>query len=379
MRRRGLTRPGCAGANWSFSSARERLEADAFYADLMGVPLRRRAPWEGESEPPPVALPAGFRIGAWLDVGGRSLADNGTAHVDALRAMGISDACIMVNDFSTSSFGFGVVSPERVTVFAGLLRGSGINLTLTSWLRPSRPFIDAMLRDLPPLAQTVGATAIELDVEERWTRASPAGFATHDEAAEYLFAGLRRAAVREAAVNCQVDQIGGPRMRAIVQLADVVIPQAYSTPGHAIGSPYGPRGLQRRAAQHVASAAPGKPIIMGLAAWRLESWPGHSPREIMTIDLQETIRLAGENAIRGARYWSWKHLVGIDARGGRPAKSYGRPFLEQIARSRVAGQPAVVAQPPVVAGPPAIAQPLVQPPAAAAPIRAEDLPWAQSR
>ena len=290
-----------------------------------------------EAETAPVTLPAGFRMGVWLDVGGKHLADHGTTHASRLHALGITDACIMINPLESTSFGFGSVSQARIRAFAALLRGSAIQLTLTSWLRPSRTFIDALVRDLPPFARDVGARAIEFDVEEPWTNNSPTGFTTHDEAAEYLFAGLRRASAPEIAVTCQVDQTDRARMRAMVRQADIVIPQADPTKGagssHAVGGVYGPRGLQRRAAQKVADAvaASGKPIIMGLAAYGRTGWAGHSARDIMKMELEETVTLASSHAIRGARYWSWKHIAGRNGRLGDPANSYTNGFLQDIA------------------------------------------------
>ena len=345
MRRRRFA-SNDVGLGWT--SPYERREADAFYADLMG--LRRRGPsgrmpaiggrFESEvdeAEAAPVTLPAGFRMGAWLDVGGKSLADNGATHASRLHSLGITDACIMINPLDSTAFGFGAVSQARIRAFTALLTGSAIRLTLTSWLRPSRTFIDALVRDLPPFALEVGARAIEFDVEEPWTNNTPSGFATHDEAADYLFAGLRRASAPEVAVTCQVDQTDRARMRAIVRQADIVIPQAYSTKGtgssHAVGGVYGPRGLQRRAAQKVADAvaASGKPIIMGLAAYGRTGWSGQSARDIMKMELEETVALASSHAIRGARYWSWKHIAGFNGKLGNPANGYASGFLQDIA------------------------------------------------
>jgi len=346
MRRRRVARSSQYEVGWA--SPHERRQADAFLADLMGISARglygrtspgSRGRFESESdeaEAAPVTLPAGFRMGVWLDVGGKSLADNGATHASRLHALGITDACIMINPLDSTSFGFGSVSQARIRTFVALLRGSAIRLTLTSWLRPSRTFIDALVRDLPSFAREVGAR-IEFDVEEPWTSNSPSGFTTHDEAADHLFAGLRRAEVSEVAVTCQVDQTDRARMRAMVRHADIVIPQAYSTKGtassHAVGGTYGPRGLQRRAAQKVADAvaASGKPIIMGLAAYGRTGWPGQSARDIMTMELEETVSLRSSHTIQGARYWSWKHIAGFNGKLGNPSNSYANGFLKDIA------------------------------------------------
>jgi hypothetical protein len=338
-----FSRQGGNVPQWASPGARR--DADVFYSALMGLrpsggaATGRLLPWNEAAEAAPVTLPAGFRMGVWVDVGGRSIERNGREHASRLHALGITDACIMINPLTSLSFGFGSVSQTRIRGFGDLLRGSAIRLTLTSWLRPNRNFIDDLVRDLPPFAKDVGARAIEFDVEEPWTRHAPSGFGTHDEAADHLFTGLRtaRAAGLEVAVTCQVDAMGTARMRKILEHADVIVPQAYSTPGaaasHAVGGTYGPRGLQRRAAERVATALAmsGKPIVMGLAAYGRTRWSGHSGRAIMTFELDETVTLAKSHPIRGARYWSWKHIAGINGQLGTPANPYARGFLQDVA------------------------------------------------
>jgi hypothetical protein len=322
----------------TWGSPRERREADAFYVDLMARQLRgwpRGGGWYGreadEAEAAPVTLPAGFRMGVWVDVGGLNLGRHGSDHVSRLQALGITDVSLMINSYTDRAFGFGSMSQARIRAFAALLSGTALRITLTSWLRPERAFIDDLVRDLPPFAQELGARGLEFDVEEVWTRRAVDGFATHDEAAEHLFRGLRAASVPEIAVNCQVDQIDRPRLGALVRNADIVIPQAYGSSTHAVGSVYGPRGLQRRAAEKVAAVAAGKAIVMGLYAHKRNRFAGHSAREIMTMELEETVALRATHRILGARYWSWKWIAGFDGQLGHPAHRYGSEFLHDVA------------------------------------------------
>ena len=53
----------------------------------------------------------------------------------------------------STTFGFGSSLAGAHARLRCTPRGSAIQLTLTSWLRPSRTFIDALLRELPPVAQ----------------------------------------------------------------------------------------------------------------------------------------------------------------------------------------------------------------------------------
>ena len=70
---------------------------------------------------------------------------------------------------------------------------------------------------------------------------------------------------------------------------------------------------------------------MGLAAYGRTGWSGQSARDIMKMELEETVALASSHAIRGARYWSWKHIAGFNGKLGNPANGYTSGFLQDIA------------------------------------------------
>lgn len=348
--------------------------ADLFFEDLTGesaglygFEARSHEAIEiSPSSTPPITVPAGFRMGVWLDVGGRALATHGAAHAALLNGLGFSEACIMINRVDARGFGFSAVSEGTIRGFASLLAGSGTRLTLTSWLRPDKGFIDELVRSLPPLARAIGARAIEFDVEGTWRRGRVRGFANHTEAAQYLFRTLRPASTGlEIAVTCEVDPMPTANMQAILRGADVVVPQAYSaysaSRSHRIGAAYGPRGIQDRAVQKVAEvvAASGKPTIMGLAAYSRNRWSGSSANAILRMELEQTLTLRGSATLLGARYWSWKHIAGRDARGGRPANRYGLMFF----RSSVSSPGAAAAWTPTAAPASAPSVPPISPPA----------------
>lgn len=346
--------------------------AERFYRDLIGVrprrALRRRPSvdetWETVpgAAPAPIALPAGFRLGVWVDVGGRNLARHGTRHAALLHELGFSDACVMINRLDAAQFGFSAVSAATLRVFAALLVRGGTRLTLTSWLRPERTFIDDLVRLLPPLARDLGAQAIELDVEGAWRSRPVRGFANHGEAAGYLFDALRPAAAGlELAVTCEVDPMTTARMRPVVERADLLVPQAYSVGGsdaaHRIGGAYGPGGIQERAVAKVNEAvrASGRPILIGLAAYHRGAWRGTSEPAVMRMELERALALRASASIRGVRYWSWKHIAGFDGAAGSPANRYGLRFFRESVTS---GGPAAAWSAAPAAAPPA-------PPAAA--------------
>ncbi|MDJ0722662.1 MAG: peptidoglycan-binding protein [Desulfobacterales bacterium] len=345
---------------------------DRFFADLTGesVTLDELEARDHEvietapSATTPITVPAGFRMGVWIDVGGRALVSHGAAHAALLHALGFSEACIMINRVDARRFGFSAVSEATIRGFASRLAGSGTRVTLTSWLRPDKGFIDDMVRSLPPLATAIGAHAIEFDVEGTWRRGRVRGFANHTDAARYVYRTLRPVSSGlEIAVTCEVDPMPTANMRAIVQGADVIVPQAYSAyrarRSHRIGAPYGPRGIQDRAVQKLAEAvaASGKPTIMGLAAYSRNRWPGSSANAILRMELEHTLTLRSSAALRGARYWSWKHIAGLDARGGRPANRYSLAFF----RSTVSSPSAAAAWTPAPAATPVAPAPAAKP------------------
>jgi hypothetical protein len=283
----------------------------------------------------------------------------------------------MINDVSTAGFAFDAVADTAIRSFSALLSGSGTRVTLTSWLRPHKSYIDELVRRLPPLAIEIGAQAIELDVESNWRTGTVQGFENRAEAAAYFFEALRRAAGRmEVAVTCEVDPMSDASMIPMLRGADIVVPQAYSTFGtttsHAVGGVYGPRGIQGRAVQRLAEAlaAPGRPILMGLAAYGRHQWPSVSPDLIMRMELEQTLNLrTTSSSIGGVRYWSWKQIAGLDARGGSPANPYAAKFFRHSVRGpgAAAAWPGPARQPPSAsvslqaATPPATTTPSVRP------------------
>jgi len=332
-------------------SQREHDRAEAFYRDLMGGPVvlrgRRQGGYTIETAPPPaptpIEIPAGFRMGVWMDVGGQSMVANGSRHAALLHELGFSEVCIMLNDVSSTRFSLGMVSERALASFVPLLANSGIRVTLTSWLRPDKAYIDALVRTLPPLAVSTGAHAIEIDAESNW-RSTPVGpstgFSSRDEATEYFYRTLRQATGRlEIAITCEVDPMPSAGMAPLLRGADIVVPQAYSTSGaaasHGIGAPYGPRGIQRRALDlHTrAMDASGRPMLMGLAGYGRDPWPGNTPNAVMRMELEEALALRTRGNIRGVRYWSWKHIAGLDGRGGTPANNYAANFFRNSVRT----------------------------------------------
>lgn len=314
-------------------SEAERHEADRFYESLTGEAVS-----EAAETTTPIRLPSGFRLGIWVDVGQRSISRAPDTHARALGQIRVSDASVYVNGVQHDSFGFQSMSESVLRTFAGHLRAEGVMLTLTSWIRPDKSYIDGLLARLPRVAIDLDARGIELNAEEPWTRGATRGFISREAAARYLFDGLAglRSQGKEIVVNCQTDATSTRRMVPLTRRADIVIPQTYtqfsSRSSHAVGGVYGPQGIQTRGVDRVerAKSMSNPTMIMGLAAWNRHKWSGYTSTQIMRLELERTIALRSRAQILGARYWSWKHIRGFDGSGGSPAKSYPWPFLRSL-------------------------------------------------
>ena len=127
-------------------------------------------------------------------------------------------------------------------------------------------------------------------------------------------------------------------MRAVLRGADVVVPQAYSaygrpkppyrwslwTPGHSGPSCSKARRSERRVRQTDNRGA-GRMGARGMV--------GIFRKRDLADRIEHTLTLRASATILGARYWSWKHIAGLDARGGRPANGYGLEFFRRSVSS----------------------------------------------
>ena len=330
----------------------DELDVEAGNEDDEPIPSGRvrAATSSGRSR---LTLPVDFRLGVWVDVGARNFRRHGRAHFERLVQLGFTDVCFMVNDIPTGDTRFSLSSfpADELRRVVPELASRGIAVTLTSWVTPRLGYLEGLVSTLVPLASELGVTALEFDAEEAWSRRSPQGFADHTAAANHLFDGLAPLRTRPVrlGITTQVDPLSSERLRGLVNRADFVVPQAYSTMNpswlstpaareahaadirsHQVNGPYGPVGIQRRAVARLHAASRGKPMIMGLAAYNRHRWGGHSAQDIMRRELDEAIHLRGEATLQGVRYWSWKWISGMDGSGGDPATSYAGDFFRGL-------------------------------------------------
>jgi hypothetical protein len=276
---------------------------------------------------------AEVKVGAWIDdAAGLVLTSD---YVDALNAIGITEAALMVNKANTAED-----DPpwklrwkrEQIVTAAEMFREAGIEVVLTVWPRPEPGQIDQMCATLEKLVAAVEVTAIDMDAEGNWTERFVHGFQSIDQASLYLHDKLRKLA---PAARLELTTYPfHPELKAapsLSRLVDVITPQAYSRYNkgeekYGWNETLGPWGMQQLAltrAGSVASENPHRPLLVcGLAAWD-QTFPDFPPEEVMQRALDAAVSLGVDHV----RYWSSKWIV------GKKANEYSARFIKEIPKA----------------------------------------------
>lgn len=259
-----------------------------------------------------------MRVSTWIDCGWKAIDDHRAAHVRTLRECGISRVCLMLNQPNERQWAHKAWPSDKVW-----LQEEGIALTLTTWARPNREYLDAMAAELPELADRMGAD-IELDLEGQWTEAAArrAGW-TLAEAEQYLLGCLRPKPTGPRL--CLTSAYVRPQIRFGLHCDEVAL-QCYShhdpeDPALAWDAWAGPAHYPARGAVMFRDELARVPSqVIGLAAWAQE-FPGHEPREAM----QSAWATAERCGVEEIRYWSWTWIAGLDG----ASRGYAYQFLKQ--------------------------------------------------
>jgi hypothetical protein len=254
-----------------------------------------------------------LRVGVWVD---DAFTQIDRAYAARLRALGIDEACLMINQMNAhaSAEPWRLRAPATsITHAARVLTDAGLDVVLTCWPRPSTSQLNALHDEMKTLMRATDARALEVDVEANWHARFLDGFSTMDAAASVALDCLR-----DAACGAHVElttfprhEENGPRAR-LAPHVDATFPQAYSVnerDGRAVpwDHAYGPGKMQ--SLTHASATHTRCPRIgLGLAAYE-QRWAGHTQEDAMQTAL-ETARALG---VTHVRYWSAKWIVG--ARG----------------------------------------------------------------
>ncbi len=254
----------------------------------------------------------------WVWAWGRTLRPSQTTEwLELYQELGFTDAVFVLNDYGFKDFGL-FASAQRVADVCHRYRDAGIRPHLMSWVKPKADFIHAAADVLVPLCSAAGATSLMWDVEEYWTQEK----ADHAQVAHEVLAPAF------ADLPCPMGVTGitslPGKVKPLIAVSDYGCPQAYSFPGKATDSWYYPGRTQRLAAKFW--GAQGKPLVMGLAAYK----QGSTPRPEMSECVESSLALGVDRVC----YWGANSLR--DNAGVRSyitslgdAVGHGPSFLEE--------------------------------------------------
>ena len=257
-----------------------------------------------------------MNVEAWWDIGRINTERHMDAHLRAIEDLRMDGIAIMLNRQRDTTWGLSLYPYEACVRFTHRLRDMGVRVTLTSWIRPDRAFVDDLLGELPQLATDCGAD-IEFDVEgASWGDGLP------KSRGGGLYLALGLALFQEIGGRWTTTTVTSQPYWDLSIHAAGLCPQAYSIwdrrhcdDRYRVGGCYGPGKRQLLAwKKHQRSSPPTQEIVMGLPAWAQRGYPGSSsPEDIMEI-CWNTAKLAGSKRVR---YWSWKWIAGKrgDVRG----------------------------------------------------------------
>lgn len=253
-----------------------------------------------------------MNIEAWWDIGRINTERHLDAHLRAIEDLGLSGLAIMVNRQKDTTWGLSLYPYDACVRFARRLRDMGVRVTITSWIRPDRSFMDGILEELVSLGQDCHAD-IEFDAEgANWGRVKPIGLRSHEEAGVYLADGL--GLFVDMGGRWTTTTVTTQPYWDISRHADGVCPQAYSiwdrhhcSDKYRVGGIYGPGQRQLLAWDRHHRPELDQEIVMGLPAWAQRGYPGSSSPEAIMEICWNGAKAAGAKRVR---YWSWKWIAG---------------------------------------------------------------------
>lgn len=174
---------------------------------------------------------SGLIVGAWVDDPIHNAKSEG--FVDRLEAMRITRAALMINKSNTRKSDIPWLmrwSREDLEAVSALYMSRGIECVGTCWPRPSRTQIDAMCEDMRWVLDVLGSKTFEVDTEGNWKSRFLDGFATMEEAAEYLASSMRKVVGDdgELELTTYTYHRENSAKAQLAKLMDRLLPQAYS-------------------------------------------------------------------------------------------------------------------------------------------------------
>lgn len=238
------------------------------------------------------------RIGAWVDR--RGVGPEWRRWLDIATHVGLTDVSLVLHAQDAGKPLAPFATAAKVAEIVRAYAAAGISPHVMFWPQPRRQHAESLLGYLADVhAQSEGAlVSAELDVEEQWTRS----------AWRLMFGGAVARQLRAGWPTGLPMAVNGitaalPKFEALARLADVLIPQAYTSTRKGQGAEPGTRQRVVAATWRPLLRAGGE-LAMGLAAYDQQGAGGHAAADAMRL----AFNAAAAESSR-IMYWSLPELV----------------------------------------------------------------------
>jgi len=254
-----------------------------------------------ESEADVVAAPADHLgldiVSAWAGASSMTSAQTAREHVAFAKSIGLKRLDVIVNDHAAwrDPSDFTTYDVGKIETLANAVTAAGMELHLMSWLMPHMRYVDGAARILIPLISRTGALSVVWDCEEPWTQARQAlGYETAAGRVAAAFAGVRQGVtgIGYAPTN---------KLGPICERADYLVPQCYSTSTSGLD----PATVVPKFASRWRAVFPGKPLAIGLAAYRQTGISGYTAESALRAAYGGAV---ADLSARVAIYWSLRQI-----------------------------------------------------------------------
>ncbi len=242
------------------------------------------------------------QIGAWVDR--RGIGGDWHRWLDVAVDIGLTDVSLCVHGKDEGQPFTPLVSPEKIGLICRAYADVGIQPHAMFWPQPRTSHATALLAYLHRVHHCAGGTlgSGELDAEEQYTE-SPVRLWHGKRISKMIRAGW------PVGLPLVVNGITAalPKIKPLTDIADIVIPQAYTSTRK--GQTSEPGARQGVVLDAWAAAAPHADMVCGLAAYSQEGAGGLSAADALSAAF-----FAAAKRVTKFRYWSLSELIdGPDA------------------------------------------------------------------
>jgi hypothetical protein len=250
-------------------------------------------------------------------------ASSRTSFVKKVSNLQLTDIALMINSVSAQDFAITPAKQTAILATAEALRAAGVDTHLVTWLRPTERYMSDAATVLRDLCVSSNARSLMFDVEEPWTRASAVSGSNAESKAKAIVDRYWQFTSWPCPLGASGITYIPASVKPVAARCDYVVPQAYSINNS--NNVYRPGVTQKEA--HKRWSGLGKPIVMGLAAYKLNHYGGLSDAGAMQKAITTTQEL-GDNEVAYCSL-EWISVPGAKADFIRQASTKARKGISQ--------------------------------------------------